>query len=211
MCASLRPERPSFAFVSSGHSALPSVSKALKISARMVLHVGTHVERLQRKGFLEVSCACSAKRGLEDPRRAEAARSSAESSSSMAPSDSASRSRVRAPTSGTTSSPRESIQAIATALRHARVLGLRHAAKRLDEFEVAIEVLRAEPGRVAAEVCRSFDQCPLSSPLDRTAWAVIPIPSSRQAGRISSSIPREINEYSIWRSQIGSWPPGCCG
>jgi len=32
---------------------------------------------------------------------------------------------------------------------------------------------------------------------------VIPIPSSRQAGRISSSIPREINEYSIWRSQIG--------
>ena len=31
---------------------------------------------------------------------------------------------------------------------------------------------------------------------------MIPIPSSRQAARISSSIPREISEYPIWRSQI---------
>ncbi len=29
------------------------------------------------------------------------------------------------------------------------------------------------------------------------------MPSSRQAGRIVSSIPREISEYSICRSQIG--------
>ena len=29
------------------------------------------------------------------------------------------------------------------------------------------------------------------------------MPSSRQVGRISSSIPREISEYSIWRSVIG--------
>ena len=31
----------------------------------------------------------------------------------------------------------------------------------------------------------------------------MPIPSSRQAGRISSSIPREMSEYSICRSLIG--------
>ena len=30
-----------------------------------------------------------------------------------------------------------------------------------------------------------------------------PIPSSRQVGRISASIPREISEYSICRSEIG--------
>ncbi len=29
------------------------------------------------------------------------------------------------------------------------------------------------------------------------------MPSSRQVGRISSSIPRESSEYSIWRSLIG--------
>ena len=30
------------------------------------------------------------------------------------------------------------------------------------------------------------------------------IPSSRVVGRISSSIPREASEYSIWTSQIGT-------
>ena len=40
----------------------------------------------------------------------------------------------------------------------------------------------------------------LISPTDSTPYAVIPIPSSRTVGRICASMPRDIREYSIWRS-----------
>jgi hypothetical protein len=50
---------------------------------------------------------------------------------------------------------------------------------------------------------RSADQALLSSPRDSTPYAVTPMPSSRQVGRISSSIPRETSEYSICTSLIG--------
>ena len=53
------------------------------------------------------------------------------------------------------------------------------------------------------ESARSRDQRPLISPRERIPYAVIAMPSSRQAGRISSSIEREISEYSIWRSATG--------
>jgi hypothetical protein len=46
-------------------------------------------------------------------------------------------------------------------------------------------------------------QWPLMRPRDRTPYAVSPIPNSRRVGRISFSMPREISDYSIYRSAMG--------
>ena len=55
----------------------------------------------------------------------------------------------------------------------------------------------------SAASSRSRLQWPLIRPRDSPPYAVTPMPSSRTVGRISSSMPREISEYSICRSPIG--------
>ena len=47
-------------------------------------------------------------------------------------------------------------------------------------------------------------KCPEISPRDSTPYAVMPMPSLRVVGRIRSSMPREMSEYSICRSAMGA-------
>ena len=71
----------------------------------------------------------------------------------MPRSASVSRSRVRAPISGTMSSPRVSTQAIAIwATDASRALG--DLAQRVDERQVVLQVLALEARRVRAEIAR---------------------------------------------------------
>ena len=79
----------------------------------------------------------------------------------------------------------------------------------VDESEIAPQVLAREARGGGTEVLRLEGLCALPRPVPAEqaagehAVAVTPIPSSRQVGRIVSSIPRESSEYSIWTSQIG--------
>ena len=138
--------------------------------------------------------------------RSIAARSSADNRISSAPSASARRSRRRAPTSGTMSSPRCRTQAIAiwatVALLVSATARSASTSERLRSRFAPLKrgaVRRKSPSVTS----RSLDQCPLRRPRDSTPYAVTPTPSSRQVGRISASMPRESSEYSICRSATG--------
>ena len=100
-----------------------------------------------------------------------AARSVADSSRASAPSASSSRSRRRAPTTGTMSSPRAATQAMAS---WPTVTPFRPGDRPqcLDQREIALEVAAAEARTAGADVAGAwrgaFDQWPPISPRDST-------------------------------------------
>ena len=122
-----------------------------------------------------------------------------------APRDSASRSRRRAPTSGTMSSPLRQRPRRSPPGRRSPPWPRRPRAGPPPAPGCAPGSRRRSGAgaRGSRSPERSGDQWPASSPRDRTPYAVMPMPSSRHVGRISASMPREISEYSICRSAIG--------
>src|SRR5882672_1636111 len=132
------------------------------------------------------------------------ARSSLAKERSRAPSDSRRRARVRAPTKGRISAPRDSTQAIASCAVVARFSSAspRSASTRLRLDRRFSPCQRGDRARKS----RALRLCALvlpSRPRESTPYAVMPTPSSRAAGRISASRLLLISEYSICSPVIG--------